>query len=400
MRRRTIAVTVGKIKIGGGNPVVIQSMTSTDTADTQATAQQIFALAEAGSELVRITVDRPESAAAVPHIYEQIRKSTTVPIVGDFHFNGHLLLTKYPETARLLDKYRINPGNVGRGKGRDKNFESILEIAAKYEKPVRIGVNGGSLDPELLQDNMDRNRSASFIKSDVAVFEETMVESAVISSEFAVRLGIPKAKIVLSAKLSDVPGLVRVHESLTKKTDLPIHLGLTEAGGGISGVVSSTAALSVLLQQGIGDTVRVSITPESGESRTKEVHVAREILQALGLRSFAPKITSCPGCGRTTGNQFQLFAEAIKAEIDKRKNIWKKKYLGSAKLRIAVMGCIVNGPGEARSADIGIFFPGKGEGKQATVFANGEKVGDLSGESIKERFLEIVEEHLDSKFKK
>lgn len=396
-RRKSIAVQVGNIAIGGDNPIVVQSMTSTDTADIETTTKQIIELTEAGSELVRITVDRPESAAAVPQIMEIVRKKTAVPIVGDFHFNGHILLEKFPQTAQLLDKYRINPGNVGRGEGHDNNFEAILAIAKQYDKPIRIGVNGGSLDPELLDTNMETNRAQGFPLSDGEVFQKTMVQSAIISSEFALQFGIPKNKIILSAKTSDVQGLIRIHEALADKTDLAIHLGLTEAGGGASGIVSSAAALSVLLQKGIGDTIRVSITPERDEGRTKEVLVAQEILQALELRNFAPKITSCPGCGRTTGNEFQLFAETIKAEIEKRRKDWKQKYRDSEKLRIAVMGCVVNGPGEARAADIGIFFPGKGEGKLAIVYTNGEKVTELSGEGIKKRFLEIVENYLQTK---
>lgn len=400
MRRKTLAVEVGTVTIGNGNPVVVQSMTSTDTADVRATVRQIIELAEAGSELVRVTVDRDESAAAVPHILEKVRKMTSVPVIGDFHFNGHLLLTKYPEAARLLDKYRINPGNVGRGEKRDRNFETFIGLALKYQKPVRIGVNGGSLDPELLGENMDKNRDKGFLKSDAEVFEATMVESALVSAAAAQKLGLPKDRIILSAKLSEVPALVRVHESLAAQTDLPIHLGLTEAGGGISGAVSSAAALSVLLYQGIGDTIRVSITPQRGETRTKEVEVAREILQALELRTFTPKITSCPGCGRTTGNAFQVFAEEIKTEIDQRKALWEKQYPDAKKLRIAVMGCVVNGPGEARAADVGIFFPGKGEGKLATVFIDGAKAADLSGAAIKERFLAMVEEYLKARSSK
>ncbi len=393
-RRKTIPVQVGNITIGGGNPIAVQSMTSTDTSNVQATAQQIIELAEAGSELIRITVDSSESAEAVPRIYAIVSKKTAVPIVGDFHFNGHVLLSKYPETAQLLEKYRINPGNVGRGNGRDANFEAILEIAAKYEKPIRIGVNGGSLDPELLDANIEKNREQNYPFSDAEVFEQTMVESAIISSEFAIRFGIPKEKIILSAKTSDVPGLIRIHKALAQKTDLAIHLGLTEAGSGMSGIVATTSALSTLLSQGIGDTIRVSITPESGEARTKEVQVAREILQALELRTFTPKVASCPGCGRTTGNDFQLFTEEIKKEINAKLPDWQARYVGAEKLRIAVMGCVVNGPGEARAADIGIFFPGKGEGKLATVFANGEKVADLSGNGIKEEFFGIVEKYL------
>lgn len=394
MRRKTYEAQVGNILIGGKNPVVVQSMTNTDTADGEATAEQILELAQAGSEVVRITIDRPESAEAVPKIYDIVRKESEVPIAGDFHFNGHVLLEKYPETAKLLEKYRINPGNVGRAEKRDKNFENILAIAIKNKKPIRIGVNGGSLDPELLQQKMDDNKKSGSSKSDQDIFEEAMVESAITSAEFAVSFGVPKDNIILSAKVSEPQSLIRIHESLAEKTHFPIHLGLTEAGGGLSGIVSSTAALSILLQKGIGDTIRVSITPGSGESRTKEVLVARETLQSLGFRNFSPKITSCPGCGRTTGNDFQVFAESLKKEIENRLSIWREKYPGSKTLKIAVMGCIVNGPGEARHADIGIFFPGKGEGKLATVFIDGEHFTELSGENIDRRFLVILEDYL------
>jgi (E)-4-hydroxy-3-methylbut-2-enyl-diphosphate synthase len=381
MRRKTHIVQIGNVCVGGDNPIVVQSMTSTDT----------------GSEIVRITVDRPESAEAVPNIYDIVRKESEVPIVGDFHFNGHVLLSKYPDTAKLLEKYRINPGNVGRGEKRDRNFEAILEIAIQHNKPIRIGVNGGSLDPELLQQKMDRNKTSGSLQTDQEIFEEAMVESAITSAEFAVEFGVPKEKIVLSAKVSEPQSLIRIHESLAEKCHFPIHLGLTEAGGGLSGIVWSTAALSILLQKGIGDTIRVSITPGSGESRTKEVLVAREILQSLGIRNFSPKITSCPGCGRTTGNDFQTFTENLKKQIEKKLPLWREKYPRSETLKIAVMGCIVNGPGEACHADIGIFFPGKGEGKLATVYIDGEHHAELSGEKIDERFLEILEMHLEKR---
>lgn len=394
MRKKTHKILVGNIQIGGGNPVIIQSMTNTDTADINATAEQILELSEAGSEIVRITVDCPESATAVPKIIDIVRRKSSVPIVGDFHFNGHVLLEKFPEMAQVLDKYRINPGNVGRGKGRDENFERILTIAKKYSKPIRIGVNGGSLNQELLDLKMDENQKAGSLRSDGEIFEEVMVESVVSSANFAVKFGIQEDKIILSAKVSEPRSLIRIHQELSQKTEFPIHLGLTEAGGGIPGIVSSTAALSVLLHEGIGDTIRVSITPGISESRTKEVEVAREILQSLELRSFTPKITSCPGCGRTTGNDFQKFSETIASEIKLQMPFWKKKYSGAENLKIAVMGCIVNGPGEARNADIGIFFPGKGEGELATVFVDGKQAGVLSGKNLPERFLRMVEEYL------
>jgi len=400
MRKKTHTVQVGNIRIGGGNSVVVQSMTNTDTADYTSTAAQILELVAAGSELVRITVDRPESAKVVPKIYDIVRKKSKIPIVGDFHFNGHVLLQKYSKTAELLDKYRINPGNVGRGEKRDENFEKILTIAIRHNKPIRIGVNGGSLDPDILQQKMDENSLLTKgMKTNKEIFEEAMVDSAITSVEFAVNFGIPKEKIILSAKVSEPQSLIRIHESLAEKTYFPIHLGLTEAGGGLSGIVSSTAALSILLQKGIGDTIRVSITPGSDESRTQEVLVAQEILQSLGVRNFSPKITSCPGCGRTTGNDFQSFAEILKEKVENRLPLWKEQYPGYEMLKIAVMGCIVNGPGEARSADIGIFFPGKGEGEKAIVFADGKHYSELSGNNIAEQFLEIIEGYLELKIK-
>ena len=400
-KRISLAVPVGNVVIGGGHPVLIQSMTNTDTADVEATSQQILELSRAGSELVRITVDRPESAEAVPHILENVRKHSSVPIVGDFHFNGHVLLEKYPSMAQALDKYRINPGNIGRGEKRDKHFETILELAQKWEKPIRIGVNGGSLDPELLAEKMDTNRLQKHPRSDAEIFEEAMRESALASLQFAESFGIPLSRMIVSAKVSEVPALIRIHRSLAEQTNVPIHLGLTEAGGGLSGIVSSVSALSILLSEGIGDTIRVSYTPSSGESRIQEVRIAREILQSLELRTFSPKITSCPGCGRTTGNHFQAFAEEIRTRVDEELPRWKEKFPGSEQLKIAVMGCIVNGPGEARSADVGIFFPGRGEGKIAEIYANGEKAKILSGEeNISKIFFDFVEEYLQNRFKK
>lgn len=400
-KRISLAVPVGNVVIGGGHPVLIQSMTNTDTADVEATSQQILELSRAGSELVRITVDRPESAEAVPHILENVRKHSSVPIVGDFHFNGHVLLEKYPSMAQALDKYRINPGNIGRGEKRDKHFEMILELAQKWEKPIRIGVNGGSLDPELLAEKMDTNRLQKHPRSDAEIFEEAMRESALASLQFAESFGIPLSRMIVSAKVSEVPALIRIHRSLAEQTNVPIHLGLTEAGGGLSGIVSSVSALSILLSEGIGDTIRVSYTPSSGESRIQEVRIAREILQSLELRTFSPKITSCPGCGRTTGNHFQAFAEEIRTRVDEELPRWKEKFPGSEQLKIAVMGCIVNGPGEARSADVGIFFPGRGEGKIAEIYANGEKAKILSGEeNISKIFFDFVEEYLQNRFKK
>lgn len=391
----TIPVSVGNVMIGGGNPVVIQSMTDTDTADVSATVQQILELKKAGAEVVRITVDRPESAEAVPQILQEVQKVSKVPIVGDFHFNGHVLLKKYPKMAMSLDKYRINPGNIGRGEKKDEHFEQFLEVAKKYKKPIRIGGNGGSVDPELLQKRMDENIQATKVqskkvsKSGGEIFEETLIESVLSSAEYAVQFGIPKNKIILSAKVSSPHSLIRIHRILSQKTDFPLHVGLTEAGGGVQGIVATTAALSPLLQESVGDTIRVSITPASGQSRTQEVEVAKQILQANSVRQFSPKIISCPGCGRTTGNNFRNFAEDISKKIE-------KSHLPKT-LTIAVMGCIVNGPGEANQADAGIFFPGKGEGTHATVFVRGEKVADLSGGNIENKFLEILEEEFVDK---
>jgi (E)-4-hydroxy-3-methylbut-2-enyl-diphosphate synthase len=390
-------VSIGHVRIGGRNPVAIQSMTSTDTACKGETVQQILELENAGSELVRIPVDCSKSAQAVPYIYECVRRVSQIPLIGDFHFNGHILLKRYPEVAMLLEKYRINPGNIGRGDMRDRNFEGILEIAAKYKKPIRIGGNGGSLDPELLQDMMDKNRERSSPKSDREVFEEALVESVVRSANFAYRFGIPKNKIILSAKVSNPLALIRVYNAIIKKTNFCLHIGLTEAGSGLAGVVSSVSAVSPLLLNGIGDTLRISLTPKVGESRTKEVLVAKEILQSLGLRRFSPRVISCPGCGRTAGNNFQFFSERLTKEVEKQFQGWKQKYPGCESLRIAVMGCIVNGPGEGKNADIGIFFPGKGEGSAATIFLNGVRKKKLFGKNILQQFLEIVEQYLEER---
>lgn len=394
--RKTPTVFVGDIPVGGNHPIVIQSMTNTDTADIDATAQQILELESAGSEIVRITVDRPESAKAVSYIIEKVRKTSKVPIVGDFHFQGHLLLKKYAKMAESLDKYRINPGNIGNLGKHDENFESILKIAAKYEKPIRIGGNGGSINENILAKKMDENATSKRPKSDEEIFEEALVESVLTSAEFALQFGIPKDKIILSAKMSNVPGMIRVYEKLAEKTDLPLHLGLTEAGGGMQGIASSAAALGILLQKGIGDTIRVSLTPEKNQPRTAEVEAAKAILESLELRSFFPKITSCPGCGRTTGNQFSEFASAVKEEVEKRFSTWKEKYKKIEELNIAIMGCVVNGPGEARHADVGIFFPGRGEGKNAVVYLEGKEQEKLSGENVLEEFLKVIEKYLQS----
>ena len=389
--RTPYVVMVGKVALGNGHPVMLQSMTNTDTADVQATVGQILELAEAGSEMVRITVDRPESALAVPKIVEQVRKTSSIPIIGDFHFNGHLLLQSFPDMAVALDKYRINPGNVGRKEKRDEQFEAILLVAKKFQKPIRIGVNGGSVDPDLLEENMEENAKRAFPLSAEAVFEKTILDSVLLSSQFALDFGIPKSHLVLSAKLSSVPAMIRVYRELAKKTDLALHIGLTEAGGGEKGIVSSAIALGTLLQEGIGDTIRVSITPKVGESRIKEVKVAQEILQSLGIRHFSPEIISCPGCGRTSGNNFQAFAEKIEKALATRMKSWKEKNPNVKKIRIAVMGCVVNGPGEAQDADIGIFFPGRGEGEFASVFLGGKPYKELKGGNILEEFLGMIE---------
>ena len=388
--KTTIPVPVGNITIGGNSPVIIQSMTDTDTADISATVRQILELSKAGSELVRITIDSPPSAEAVPHIVERVRKYSSVPIVGDFHFHGHILLQKYPDMAKALDKYRINPGNVGRGKKRDEQFEKILSVAKKYKKPIRIGGNGGSLDPYILQQKMDAYAGKSHASH--LPFEEAMIESVLSSARYAVEHGVPPNAIVLSAKVSNPRSLFRIYHALSRKTDFPLHLGLTEAGGGVKGIVETTAALTPLLQAGIGDTVRVSLTPSPGELRTKEVEVAQAIVQAAGVRQFFPKIISCPGCGRTAGNRFQLFVETITQKIKQKLPLWKEKNPKITSLTIAVMGCIVNGPGEATHADIGIFFPGKGEGTQAIVVVRGKAKKHLRGNDIAHQFLKIVEE--------
>ena len=419
-RYKTPLVQIGKVVMGGKSPIMIQSMTDTDTADITATSKQILQLAKAGSEIVRITIDRPASAEAVPEIIKMVRQESEVPIVGDFHFNGHILLRKYPEMARVIDKYRINPGNVGRGEKHDPQFQEICEIAVKNKKPVRIGVNGGSLDDQVLQIMMDENASLNspllrgaggvkfsnknnplnppserdFIKTDQQVFVDAMVESALQSIELAQKCGLQKNQIIVSVKTSEVHSMITAYQELASKTDVCLHLGLTEAGGGTQGIVNSSIALGQLLLQGIGDTIRVSVTPQSGQSRTHEVTVAKEILQALNLRQFKPKITSCPGCGRTSGNQFAEFAEAIEHKISSKIPEWQEQYPKAKNLKIAVMGCVVNGPGEARHADIGLFFPGQGEGKLAIVYQDGVQIAELKTDNVEREFFELVEEYL------
>ncbi|GAB2862617.1 flavodoxin-dependent (E)-4-hydroxy-3-methylbut-2-enyl-diphosphate synthase [Pseudoduganella ginsengisoli] len=380
-----------KIWVGGDAPVVVQSMTNTDTADAVGTAIQIKELARAGSELVRLTVDRPEAAQAVPYIRDQLDKmGVDVPLVGDFHYNGHTLLTEYPDCARALSKYRINPGNVGKGAKRDTQFAQMIEVAMKYDKPVRIGVNWGSLDQALLARIMDENAARATPWSAQAVMYEALITSAIENAVRAEELGMGRDKIILSCKVSGVQDLIAVYRELAKRCDYPLHLGLTEAGMGSKGIVASTAALSVLLQEGIGDTIRVSLTPEPGGDRTKEVVVSQEILQTMGLRKFTPMVIACPGCGRTTSTVFQELADDIQTFLREQMPEWKKTYAGVENMNVAVMGCIVNGPGESKHANIGISLPGTGESPAAPVFVDGEKVATLRGDNIVGEFQAIV----------
>lgn len=387
------------IRLGGGNPVVVQSMTNTDTADAVATAIQVRELAQAGSELVRITVNTPEAAKAVPYIREQLdRMGVFVPLIGDFHFNGHRLLQEHPECAQALSKYRINPGNVGKGDKHDKQFSQMVEAAMRWNKVIRIGVNWGSLDQELLARLMDENASRSRPWDVRQVMYEAVVQSAIESAALAQRLGLPSERLVLSCKMSSVQDLVAVYRALASRTDLALHLGLTEAGMGTKGTVASTAALSLLLQEGIGDTIRVSLTPQPGQERTQEVVIATEILQALGLRHFVPSVTACPGCGRTTSTTFQELAQSIETHLREQMPIWRTQYPGAENLKVAVMGCIVNGPGESKMADIGISLPGTGEAPAAPVFIDGVKTHTLRGERIAQDFQRIVTEYVAKRF--
>ena len=390
---RSVLVSHGqrKIWVGGDAPVVVQSMTNTDTANAVETAIQIKDLARAGSELVRLTVDRPEAAQAVPYIREQLDKmGIDVPLVGDFHYNGHTLLNDYPECAQALSKYRINPGNVGKGAKRDTQFAQMIEVAARYDKPVRIGVNWGSLDQALLARIMDENAGRAEPWSAQAVMYEALITSAIENAVRAEELGLGRDKIILSCKVSGVQDLIAVYRELARRCDYPLHLGLTEAGMGSKGIVASTAALSVLLQEGIGDTIRISLTPEPGGDRTKEVVVGQEILQTMGLRKFTPMVIACPGCGRTTSTTFQELADNIQTYLRDRMPEWKKTYPGVEAMNVAVMGCIVNGPGESKHANIGISLPGTGESPAAPVFVDGAKFATLRGERIVEEFQEIV----------
>jgi (E)-4-hydroxy-3-methylbut-2-enyl-diphosphate synthase len=398
-RRVLIAHGERKIWVGGDAPVVVQSMTNTDTADAVATAIQIKDLARAGSELVRLTVDRPEAAAAVPYIREQLdRMDVNVPLVGDFHYNGHTLLTDYPDCAKALSKYRINPGNVGKGAKRDTQFAQMIEVAVKYDKPVRIGVNWGSLDQALLARIMDENAARAQPWSAQAVMYEALITSAIENAVRAEELGMGRDKIILSCKVSGVQDLIAVYRELARRCDYPLHLGLTEAGMGSKGIVASTAALSVLLQEGIGDTIRISLTPEPGGDRTREVVVGQEILQTMGLRKFTPMVIACPGCGRTTSTTFQELADDIQTYLREQMPEWKLSYPGVEAMNVAVMGCIVNGPGESKHAHIGISLPGTGESPAAPVFVDGQKFATLRGDNIVQEFQTIVLDYVKKNY--
>lgn len=402
-RCATIGVRVGEgassVLIGGGAPVAVQSMTNTDTADIDATVRQIEALARAGSELVRITVDRDEAAAAVPHIRDQLaRRNVRVPLIGDFHYIGHKLLADHPACAEALDKYRINPGNVGFREKKDRQFGAIIELAIRYGKAVRIGANWGSLDQEMLTTLMDANAVSATPLDARAVTREAMVRSALYSADRAVEIGLPKDRIILSAKVSAVQDLIAVYRMLAKRGDYALHLGLTEAGMGSKGIVASSAAMGILLQDGIGDTIRVSLTPEPGGDRTLEVKVAQELLQTMGFRTFVPLVAACPGCGRTTSTVFQELARDIQSHIRESMPLWKTKYPGVETLNVAVMGCIVNGPGESKHADIGISLPGTGEAPAAPVFIDGKKAMTLRGPGIAADFQKIVEDYVAKRF--
>jgi len=399
IRRKTHQVMIGHVPVGSDAPVVVQSMTNTDTADAESTARQIFELWQAGSEIVRITVNSPEAASQVGEIRRQLdAMGCNVPLVGDFHYNGHKLLAQYPDCAEALAKYRINPGNVGKGSKRDEQFAAMIETAVRYNKPVRIGVNWGSLDQEKMARMMDENgRRADPLPAE-ALMREALIQSALESAEQAIALGLPKDKIIISCKVSDVQDLVTVYQDLGRRCEYPLHLGLTEAGIGSKGIVASTAALSLLLQQGIGDTIRISLTPEPGESRTKEVIVAQEILQVMGIRSFTPLVTACPGCGRTTSTFFQELAQKIQRYLREQMPIWRNQYPGVESMSVAVMGCVVNGPGESKLANIGISLPGTGEVPVAPVFVDGEKTVTLKGEQIAEEFQLIVEDYVHKNY--
>lgn len=398
-RRSSVAVAVGNVIVGGGHPIVVQSMTNTDTADVDATVAQVAALHKAGSELVRITVDRDDSAAAVPKIRERLdRLGIDVPLVGDFHYIGHTLLGDHSACAEALAKYRINPGNVGFGKKKDVQFSAIIDMAMRYDKPVRIGVNWGSLDQALLTKLMDDNARSSEPLPAQKVMHEAIIQSALLSAEHAEAMGLGRDKIILSAKVSQVQDLIAVYTELAKRSDHALHLGLTEAGMGTKGIVASSAAMGILLQQGVGDTIRISLTPEPGGDRTREVQVSQELLQTMGFRTFIPIVAACPGCGRTTSTVFQELAQAIQADIRKNMPVWKERYPGVESLNVAVMGCVVNGPGESKHADIGISLPGTGETPAAPVFIDGKKAATLRGEGIADEFQAMVQDYIERRF--
>ena len=398
-RRKSIPVTVGSVTIGGDSPVVVQSMTNTDTADVKATVKQVHELAQSGSELVRITVNNEASAKAVPEIRTELdAMDCHVPLIGDFHFNGHRLLTEYPDCAQALAKYRINPGNVGKGQRRDTQFIQMVEVACRYDKPVRIGVNWGSLDQSVLARLLDENTAAGNPKELPEIMREAVITSALESAEQAVEVGLPKEKIILSCKMSGVQELITVYQCLAQRCDYTLHLGLTEAGIGTKGIVASTAALAVLLQQGIGDTIRISLTPAPGSSRAQEVIVGQEILQTLGVRSFTPMVIACPGCGRTTSDYFQHLAQDIQGYLRHKMPEWREQYQGVEEMEVAVMGCVVNGPGESKNANIGISLPGTGETPVAPVFEDGKRTVTLKGDHIAEEFQQIVERYVENHY--
>lgn len=398
-RRKSVTAKIGNVRVGGDVPVVVQSMTNTDTADVQSTVQQVAQLARAGSELVRVTVNNDAAAQAVPAIFEELAKQNIhVPIIGDFHYNGHLLLTKYPECARALAKYRINPGNVSVGRKNDDNFRAMVEVAVKNDKPVRIGVNWGSLDQQLLTRMMDENSRSQQPKDAREVTMDAMVESALRSAELAEEFGLPHNYIILSAKVSGVQDLIDVYRILAARCDYPLHLGLTEAGMGAKGIVGSAAGLAVLLQEGIGDTIRVSLTPAPNGNRAEEVFVGQQILQSMGIRSFTPQVTACPGCGRTTSTFFQEMAEQIQTYLRTSMPVWKGKYPGIEELKVAVMGCVVNGPGESKHANIGISLPGTFEEPKAPVFVDGRLMTTLKGDHIVAEFFDILNEYVAARY--
>ncbi len=402
-RHKTVGVRVGKVAVGGGAPIVVQSMTNTDTADAATTAQQCLELAQAGSELVRVTVNVPEAAAAVPEIKKRLLDAGwDTPVIGDFHYNGHVLLTKYPDCARALDKYRINPGNVGHGQRRDEQFATICKIARDNGKPVRIGVNGGSLNQELVMRKMQENTDQNLGKPSEQIINECMVLSALESTELALETGLRKDQIIISCKVSRPRDLLEIYRDLARKTDQPLHLGLTEAGMGAKGLVWSAASMGILLSEGIGDTIRVSLTPRPGGDRREEVYAACELLQALGLRSFAPSVTACPGCGRTTSSTFQELAESIQRYIREKMPEWKREYEGIEELKLAVMGCIVNGPGESKAANIGISLPGTGEAPRCPVYIDGQKFTTLEGtyDELSAAFQALVDDYVSRKYPK